>query len=124
MYVVRPPCPQDCEFWYGELYCRSPYLEAAKQGDLAMLRCLQRLGYPLPPCDDTLQLAVDAECPLEVLQWMVDSGFPVRWREVEAADREGRPAWRCKWSERSVWVHATWRQEMARAPARQRASER
>ncbi len=97
--------PQDHEFWYQEPYWHSPYLAAAQQGDVAMLQCLQRIGYPTPPNDETLLKAVRAGCRLEVLQCMADSGFPVCWHDVEAADREGRPAWRTRWSERSVWVH-------------------
>lgn len=106
--------PREADSWCA------PYLAAGQQGDMAMLRCLRRVGYPTPAHDRTLLRAVRAPCCLEVLQWMVDSGFPVCWHEVEQADRERRPAWRCRWSERSVWVHGMWQ----RAQAQARAGER
>ncbi len=88
----------------------SPYLAAARRGDMAMLRCLRRVGYPLPTNSGAFLLAVLERFCVRALQWMVDQGFPVSWEQVEQEDREARPAWRAEWSERSVWVNMMWRQ--------------
>ncbi len=92
----------------------SPYLSAAQQGDMAMLRCLRRVGYPVPTNTSLFLLAVLMKCCVQTLQWMVDQGCPVDWEQVEQADKSHRPAWRREWSERSVWVNTMWRQALDR----------
>ncbi len=107
--VVHPPTPQGAEVLDQDPEF-SAYLSAAKQGDMAMLRCLRRVGYPLPIDGRLFLLAVHERCCVQTLQWMLDNGFPVDWERVEQEDREERPAWRREWSERSVWVNMMWRQ--------------
>ncbi len=104
------------------IYCA--YLAAAKQGDLTMLRCLRRVGYPLPRDGSHFASAVEQGCCLEVLQLLLDIGFPVDWDQVEAADKQGRPRWRHKWSERSAWIHGQWRQARDREPQQQQQEAR
>ncbi len=82
-----------------------PYLMAARQGDVAMLRCLRRLRYPVDQHDATVAYAVEDYCRVEVLQWLADSGFPIIWQEMEWRDAFTRPPWRSKWSERSLWIN-------------------
>ncbi len=87
----------------------SAYRAAAMHGDLAMLRCLKWLGYPLDACVFT-SAATEDRCRVGVLRWMVEQGFPVDWEQVEEEDREARPAWRHKWGQRTLWIHTMWRQ--------------
>lgn len=85
---------------------RSPHVVAAQQGDMAMLQCLQRVGYPVATKRKVFQEAVRKRCCVRALQWMVDSGFPVDWEEVEQEDVQRRPASPRVWSEQSVWIHS------------------
>ncbi|PNH03750.1 Ankyrin repeat domain-containing protein [Tetrabaena socialis] len=71
-----------------------PYVQAARHGDLATLRCLRRLGCPWGPHSSTLTYAV-AELVNEsyeprgyvqrMLSWLLDQGCPVDWDALEAA---------------------------------------
>ncbi len=90
-----------------------PYLRAAKHGDVAMMQCLRRVGCPLPRDGGVFREAVEEDCGLEVLQWMVEQGFPVDWDGVEELDKDRRAAWRHKWNERSLWIHGMWQQAKA-----------
>ncbi len=104
------PCPTQ-EANSADEWCTYGY--AGKQGDMAMLRCLRRLRYPVRP--PVLEAAATYECcPVEVLEWMVDQGFPADWEQVEDWHRGERPEWRGKWSERSAWVHRMWCKAQAR----------
>ncbi|GLC35052.1 hypothetical protein PLESTM_000274200 [Pleodorina starrii] len=75
--------------WLVERGCPFPlyggaYLMAAHNGDLAMLRCLHRLGCPWEPPGEVLadcrwsllNVCIDSGFSVAVLQCLLDSGFP------------------------------------------------
>ncbi|GLC50019.1 hypothetical protein PLESTB_000333600 [Pleodorina starrii] len=67
--------------WLVERGCPFPldggaYLEAAFNGDLAMLRCLHRLGCPWGPPGELLADCIRNEIPVAVLQCLLDLGCP------------------------------------------------
>ncbi|GIL91394.1 hypothetical protein Vretimale_17780 [Volvox reticuliferus] len=65
-----------------------PYLAAACNGDLAVLRCLRRLGCPWGPEAAVFSHCVAKGFPLSALQWLVSEGCPVDWEEaVEMVER-------------------------------------
>ncbi|PNH04936.1 Ankyrin repeat domain-containing protein [Tetrabaena socialis] len=83
-----------------------PYVQAACHGDLAMLRCLRRLGCPWGPDGSTLTRAVEGvikesygseEHLQRMLSWLLDQGCPVDWDAVEEAasyeDRDELMGW-------------------------------
>ncbi len=118
--TARVRCPLIQDYSGGDVE-RCPYLAAAEHGDLAMLRCLRRVGCPLPVDGSRFAFAVEPGVCLEVLQLLLDLGFPADWDQVEEEDKRERPAWRHKWGERSVWIHGKWRQ--ARAQAREQVQQ-
>ncbi|GLC75143.1 hypothetical protein PLESTF_001598600 [Pleodorina starrii] len=84
--------------WLVERGCRFPldggaYLGAARNGDLAMLRCLHRLGCPWGPPGELLADCIPRGVSVAVLQCLLDLGCPepdwdatVKWVE----DREAQ----------------------------------
>ncbi|PNH01265.1 Ankyrin repeat domain-containing protein, partial [Tetrabaena socialis] len=83
-----------------------PYVRAARNGDLAMLRCLRRLGCPWGPGGSTFTRAVaglineiwDYVEPVEhVLSFLLDGGCPVDWDAAEAAAEDARDKARTGW---------------------------
>ncbi|PNH04225.1 Ankyrin repeat domain-containing protein, partial [Tetrabaena socialis] len=75
-----------------------PYVRAARPGDLAIPRCLRRLGCPWGPKGSTFTRAValltnDAyhfgEHAQRMLSWLLDQGCPVDWNAAEAAAKDG-----------------------------------
>ncbi|PNG99976.1 hypothetical protein TSOC_014226 [Tetrabaena socialis] len=93
-----------------------PYIQAAYQGDLAMLCCLRRLGCPWRPDGSRLTRAaalmfrnphVHGEPVQRVLSWLLDEGCPVDWKYLEAAakyiDNEGLMGW--LQAQRKQWAH-------------------
>ncbi|GFR44506.1 hypothetical protein Agub_g5770, partial [Astrephomene gubernaculifera] len=61
----------------------SPYLPPSRRGDLATLRCLRRLGWPLGAALFTE--AVRGGSPLGVLGWLLQEGCPVDWEGAMTA---------------------------------------
>ncbi|PNH06649.1 Ankyrin repeat domain-containing protein [Tetrabaena socialis] len=123
--------------WLAEQGCpmgddAEPYVQAARHGDLAMLRCLRRLGCPWGPGGSTLTRAVSLilkyhyvhdgsmatifrwatiEHVEHVLRFLLDEGCPVDWDAVEAAAK------RIGDKELMGWLQA---QRKQRAPCSQR----
>ena len=56
-----------------------PYSAAAKNNDLATLRCLRRLGCPWGPHLEAVTRWVWMKCEFPVLRWLVEAGCPVNW---------------------------------------------
>ncbi|PNH01918.1 Ankyrin repeat domain-containing protein, partial [Tetrabaena socialis] len=92
--------------WLAEHGCPmgsdgQPYLEALVNADLAVLRCLRRLGCPWDPVGRTFTYAVvicNAHCGsspgrrkqlLLALTWLVEQGCPVGWAAAEWEAEEG-----------------------------------
>ena len=50
---------------------------AAQNGDLAMLRCLRRLGCPWSSDRETFMSSVLKSCRFPLLRWLVEAGYPV-----------------------------------------------
>ncbi len=94
-FAARGGCEAVLEYFAAAAGCkgwcrkgRDPYLAAGRAGDLATLRCLRRLGAPLRK---GLLNEAAAECPLSVLQLLVEwGGAPGRAEvgRVLAAARE------------------------------------
>ena len=55
------------------------YNAAAANNDLAMLRCLRRLGCPWGPDRGTFTNLAWCEYEFPVLRWLVEAGYPVDW---------------------------------------------
>ncbi|KXZ47037.1 hypothetical protein GPECTOR_38g274 [Gonium pectorale] len=65
--------------WLAERGCPmpgdgSPYVAACRNGDLAMLRCLQRLGVAWGPPGAVFHEAMRADANLAVLRWLLEAG--------------------------------------------------
>ncbi|PNH00149.1 hypothetical protein TSOC_014044, partial [Tetrabaena socialis] len=83
--------------WLAERGCPmgddgKPYLHALLNSDLAMLRCLQRLGCPWGPVGRTFTSAVSSFASITPLRrkqrllaltWLVEQGCPVDWAKAE-----------------------------------------
>ncbi|PNH05840.1 hypothetical protein TSOC_007861, partial [Tetrabaena socialis] len=87
--------------WLAEQGCPMgdnglPYGEAVCAGDLAILRCLRRLGCPWRTDGSTFTsilkwLNYDLEDHVKcALCWLLDQGCPVDWDQVEATAAEGQ----------------------------------
>ncbi|PNH00955.1 hypothetical protein TSOC_013184 [Tetrabaena socialis] len=88
--------------WLAEQGCPKaddgmPYARAAAVGEVAILRCLLRLGYPWSSDGSTFRAAVTCAClansgvPEHVgraLCWLLDLGCVVEWDDVEPAAGE------------------------------------
>ncbi|KXZ49086.1 hypothetical protein GPECTOR_23g19 [Gonium pectorale] len=94
--------------WLAEQGCPmeeggQPYITACRNGDLAMARCLRRLGVPWGPNGKVFLGAAEGSfflAPLPLLRWLLREGCPVddeaveatvvRWRSeyAKCADRE------------------------------------
>ncbi|GLC46503.1 hypothetical protein PLESTF_000987300 [Pleodorina starrii] len=79
---VESGCEEALE-WLVERGCPFPldggaYLRAAHKGDLAMLRCLHRLGCPWGPPGELLAdcIRISSVVSVAVLQCLLDLGFP------------------------------------------------
>ncbi|GLC61072.1 hypothetical protein PLESTB_001713300 [Pleodorina starrii] len=73
--------------WLVDRGCRmpndgSPYYKAACNGDLAMLRCLRRLGCPWGGEDAALEPRRHSSLDPTVLQWLRQEGCDAYWFEV------------------------------------------
>ncbi|PNH11604.1 Ankyrin repeat domain-containing protein [Tetrabaena socialis] len=77
----------------------APYRQALGNGDLAMLRCLRRLGCPWGPVGCTFTHAVTSAMGargssvpvhLEQLTWLVAQGCPVDWAAAEQEAEQRR----------------------------------
>ncbi|KXZ46088.1 hypothetical protein GPECTOR_47g364 [Gonium pectorale] len=84
-WLVEQGCPMEDT---GE-----PYVMACRNGDLAMARCLRRLGVPWGPATRVFLRAAEGgfrPAPLPMLLWMLREGCPV---DAQAAQRvmEQRP---------------------------------
>ncbi|GLC38723.1 hypothetical protein PLESTF_001692300 [Pleodorina starrii] len=66
-----------------------PYLEAASQCDVAMVRCLQRLGCPWGP--NLLGRCVQNLVDVHMLQCLVELGCPVDWELTLKSAERSRP---------------------------------
>ncbi|PNH04454.1 Ankyrin repeat domain-containing protein [Tetrabaena socialis] len=93
--------------WLAERGCpmesdAEPYRWAVENADLAMLRCLRRLGCPWGPAGRTFGFAIEActsqrsgfaprprKQRLLVLTWLVDQGCPVYWGKAERKAEKG-----------------------------------
>ncbi|KXZ43757.1 hypothetical protein GPECTOR_81g207 [Gonium pectorale] len=67
-----------------------PYTSAASNGDLAMLRCLARLGCPWGPASGAaavFEYGAQHSWPLPVMRLLVELGCPVDWEASLAASR-------------------------------------
>ncbi|GFR45449.1 hypothetical protein Agub_g6845 [Astrephomene gubernaculifera] len=66
----------------------TPYVKAARNGDLATLRCLRRLGCPWGPPGLVFARCIRDVCELPVLGFLLESGCPADWDVVAAAVEE------------------------------------
>ncbi|KXZ46060.1 hypothetical protein GPECTOR_47g335 [Gonium pectorale] len=80
--------------WLAEQGCPmeesgQPYINACRNGDLATLRCLRRLGVPWGPDDGSVFLAAAkghthmGAAQLPLLRWLLEEGCPVDNEAVE-----------------------------------------
>ncbi|GLC47291.1 hypothetical protein PLESTB_000225900 [Pleodorina starrii] len=81
--------------WLVERGCPIPldggaYLRAARSGDLAMLRCLHRLGCPWGPPGELLADCIRNMVPVAVLQCLLDLGCPEMDWDAAVKLAEGR----------------------------------
>ncbi|KXZ43945.1 hypothetical protein GPECTOR_77g41 [Gonium pectorale] len=99
-------CPWDVST-YEAAESGEPYVEACcRCGDLAMVRCLRRLGVPWGPAGRAfLEAALGADgdiinipvAPLPLLHWLLEEGCPVDYEDVERrllVQWGGRKHWR------------------------------
>ncbi|KXZ46034.1 hypothetical protein GPECTOR_47g309 [Gonium pectorale] len=76
-----------------------PYIQACCNGDLAMARCLQRLGVPWGPAGRVFVAAAESgsiPAPLPLLRWLLEEGCPVDSDALETLKEGwglGRPGW-------------------------------
>ncbi|GFR46540.1 hypothetical protein Agub_g8131 [Astrephomene gubernaculifera] len=87
---------QGCSFTDGNGKCCYTYATAGGHGDMAMLRCLRRLGCPWGPYGKTFAVCLSRWSPLPVLAWLLEEGCPVNWDAVLAEARrfhQGTLAW-------------------------------
>ncbi|EFJ41893.1 hypothetical protein VOLCADRAFT_98135 [Volvox carteri f. nagariensis] len=74
------------------------YLVAARNGDLAALRCLRRLGCPWGPVaaggggssGGGVFICAVEDCSLDMLRWLHALGCPVDWQEAQMQARQRR----------------------------------
>ncbi|GLC38873.1 hypothetical protein PLESTM_000789300 [Pleodorina starrii] len=66
-----------------------PYFEAAFNGDLAMLRCLRRLGFPWGGKDAAFKHGWRRSLDPSVLQWLREEGCDAHWFEVLESGNSG-----------------------------------
>ncbi|KAG2495520.1 hypothetical protein HYH03_006463 [Edaphochlamys debaryana] len=100
---------QELAEWLAENGCPmgedgEPYVRAARNGDVAMMACLRRLGVPWSPSGATFTRALsDSRCELPALVWLREAGVPVDWTAVggaaEVLRRRGEAA-----SDLAVWL--------------------
>ncbi|GFR39587.1 hypothetical protein Agub_g47 [Astrephomene gubernaculifera] len=90
-----------------DIHC-TPYVVAARQGDMAMLRCLRRVGCPWQG-SETLTYCVRCDCSLPIVRWMLEEGCPVDWAAVLPTYTFGWPR------EVETWLLKRRKQELKRA---------
>ncbi|KAG2487682.1 hypothetical protein HYH03_013682 [Edaphochlamys debaryana] len=99
------------------------YVAAGRNGDLATMRCLRRLGVPYDASGTTFVRCVlsDGEaCPLPALAWLLEAGCPVDWDAALAAARRRRR----DGQETLAWAaRERWRRGMAEQAAQRRGWE-
>ncbi|GFR44591.1 hypothetical protein Agub_g5869 [Astrephomene gubernaculifera] len=88
------------------IHC-TPYVVAARQGDMAMLRCLRRVGCPWQGSETFTCVRYDSSLP--IVRWMVEEGCPVDWAAVLPTYTFGWPG------EVEKWLLKRRRQELKRA---------
>ncbi|GLC51811.1 hypothetical protein PLESTB_000551000 [Pleodorina starrii] len=69
------------------------YLPAARNGDLAMLRCLHRLGCPWGPPGELLKNCIDSGFSVAVPQCLLDLGCPEPDWDAEVKMAESKAHW-------------------------------
>ncbi|GLC38684.1 hypothetical protein PLESTB_000590000 [Pleodorina starrii] len=66
-----------------------PYSAATPHGDLAMVRCLHRLGCPWGP--NQIVKSIRLQAPIPMLRCLVELGCPIDWEAAHAAARRQSP---------------------------------
>ncbi|GFR41069.1 hypothetical protein Agub_g1709 [Astrephomene gubernaculifera] len=79
--AARSGCDEALE-WLVEQVCPwpddgLPYVEAARNNDLATLACLKRLGCPWGPPGRLLKYCLQYSCINAVLSWLLAAGYPM-----------------------------------------------
>ncbi|GLC63199.1 hypothetical protein PLESTF_000011000 [Pleodorina starrii] len=110
--------------WLVERGCPFPlggsaYLGATRNGDLAMLRCLHRLGCPWGPPENLLAECICFEVSVDVLQCLLDLGCPeMDWdAAVELVEDRARMEPRERHAETLAWLG----EQRRRSPGAHRA---